>query len=332
MYSFLKRVLFFVLIPIALLGGLFVITDPYKVLKPFSLSYFDITNRDYLSSELFLMNYPEQRYDSFIFGSSRGCGINTYHWAKYLKEGSNPFLFQGWLETMTGIEQKVTYIDKMGYELNNALILIDIPDTFADDQIPTGALSIKDPAISGQPKWKHRLILFYDFIQKPSQWIRSIRRRILKDQTDITFDVITNDWDANNKNLDLSIPPEKDSLKNMSVKARAAFLKEIKQKSDSDLVESDPLINDHFVEQLRHIKTIFDNHNTDYRIFITPGYCYTSPAISSKDLFLLKQLFGSERVFNFSGKNNLTSDYNNYSDSNHFGLYVGWYMIENSYR
>lgn len=322
----------FLFIPTAILAGLFVVTDPFKVLRPFSLSYFNSTNRDYLSSELYILNNPEQQYDSFIFGSSRGGGINTYHWAKYLPEGSKPFLFQGWSETLTGIEQKISFIDEHSYGLKNAIILLDIPGSFAKNQLPTEALAIKDPDISGQPRWKHRMILFYDFIQKPSQWIRSVRECFDSSPPDISFDVITNDWNANNRSLDLSYPPEKDSLKNMSSMARAAFLKEIQDKTDSDLVESKPLIRGRFIEQLQHIKTIFDKNGTDYRILITPGYCYTSPSISSKDLFLLKQMFGNDKVFNFSGKNYLSSDYNNFSDSGHFGLYVGWYMIEECYR
>lgn len=332
MHRFLKGIVFFFFIPAAFLAGLFVVTDPYKVLKPFSLSYFDSTNRDYLSSELYLLNNPEQQYDSFIFGSSRGGGINTYHWAKYLPKGSKPFLFQGWSETLTGIEQKISFIDEHGYGLKNAIILLDIPGSFAKNQLPTEALAIKDPAISGQPRWKHRMILFYDFIQKPSQWIRSIKDCIKQSPPIVSFDTITNDWDANNRYLELSYPPVKDSLKGMSITARAAFLKEIQCKTDADLVESQPLIRGSFVEQLKHIKAVFDRNGTDYRILITPGYCYTSPRISPEDALLLKTVFGDENVFNFSGKNSLSSDYNNFSDSGHFGLYVGWYMIEECYR
>lgn len=124
MRRFLRRVLLFVATPTVSLSALYLITDPYKTLKPFSLEYFDLTNRDYLSSELFLMNYPEQHYDSFVFGSSRGCGINTDHWAKYLPDGSKQFLFQAWFETITGIDQKVSYIDEHGYDLKNAIVLL----------------------------------------------------------------------------------------------------------------------------------------------------------------------------------------------------------------
>ena len=39
---------------------------------------------------------------SYVFVSSRGCGITTYQWLAYLPEGSSQFLFQAWGETITG--------------------------------------------------------------------------------------------------------------------------------------------------------------------------------------------------------------------------------------
>ena len=332
MRRFLLRVSLFVAIPLVLLLVLYVVTDPFKTLKPFSLEYFDQTNRDYLSSELFLKNNPEQHYDSFVFGSSRGCGLNMYHWKKYLPEGSNPYLFQAWGETLTGIEQKISFIDKNGVALDNAIILIDIPGSFDDDQTPTDALSIKDPTISGQPRWLFHGILVLDFLQKPSQWLRAIKTYYVDSPPEICFDVVTNDWYKDNSRLDISIPPPKDSLKNMSQISRTAFIKEISNKSDKDLVVSKPLINSAFLDQLYRIRSVFDKHGTNYRIVITPGFCYTNPAIAPQDDAVLRRVFGDKNVFDYSGKNWLSSDYNNYSDSGHFGLFVGWHIIEDIYR
>lgn len=331
MRRFLTKLILFLLIPIGTLVILYFISDPYKTLKPFSLEYFDATNRDYLSSELFLMNYPDKNYDSFIFGSSRACGINTYHWMKYLPEGSSQFLFQSWSETLTGIEQKVSFIDEHCQAIKNAIILIDIPGTFSRTQIPTEALAIKDPIISGQPRWKHQLILLFDFIQKPSQWIRAIRQLRHRTQTVATFDAVSNDWDNNNCIANLTTPPKKDSLNNFSKKAKSDFLNDLVE-DDSHIKVSPPLINGKMEQQLKHIRTVFGRQGTDYKIVISPGYCYSFPSVSIDDLELLESVFGKENVFNYSGKNPLTTDFNNYADPNHFGQWVGWHIIENIYN
>ena len=331
MRKFIIRLFLFIFIPVSALALVYFVTDPYKTIRPFSLRYFDTTNRDYLSSELFLLNDPEQHYNSFMFGSSQVSGFNTYHWKSFLPEGSRQFLFQSWSETITGIDQKISFLDARGNDIKNALILLDIPSMFTSKQAPTAALSIKDPRISGQPRWIHQMILLYDFLQKPSQWIKAIRQSVRHTQASVSFDPLSNDWEKNNRDVDFSVPPPKDSLRNTSAISKAAFLKDNESYSDADLVVCSPVIDEGAISKLRHIKEVFDRHDTDYRIIIDPGYCYTTPATNPKDLEQLEHIFGKDKVFNFSGKNDLNSDYNNFSDPVHFGQYVGWHILETVY-
>lgn len=332
MQRFLFKVLLFILVPVICLTVMYFVSDPYRTLKPFSLQYFDTTNRDYLSTELFLMNEKKYEYDSFIFSSSRGCGLNTYHWKCYLGEDACPFLFQAWGETLTGIEQKVSFLDKRGTHLRNVLLLIDIPSTFSGKQLPTEAMSIKDPTTSGQPRWLHQLILLFDFFQKPSQWIKAIKGLYSSASPTVSFDAMTNDWDKNSLYSSFDFPPVKDSLSNFTPNKLKEFIHDNEFKTDADCITSNSLISEKQIKQLNHIRSIFDRHNTDYRIIITPGYCYSYPAISPKDLKIINTVFGEEFVYDYSGKNDLTSDYNNFTDPNHFGHYVGYRIIENIYN
>lgn len=332
MDRFLKQIALLLLVPLLLLAAVYFVTDPYKTLRPFSLSYFDTTNRDYLSSELFIYNYPEQAYDSYVFGSSRGGGINTYHWKKYLPEGSKQFLFQAWSETIAGVEQKVSYIDKHQGEIRNALILIDIPGSFAKPQLSTQALSIKDPRFSGQPRWVYQAILLFNFVQKPSEWSRAVKSLLHPHRPAVVFDVESNDWDKGNRNINVDVVPPQDSLKNLSRTARAAFFKNYVDNPYVIVPVPDSLIDDSMLESMRHIREVFRRHETNYRIIVTPGYRYQFPAISSRDLDILKSVFGGDTVFDFSGRLDLTLDYNNFSDPNHFGSRIGWQMIEEIYN
>ncbi len=332
MVRFLRRIAVLLFVPMLLLAAVYFVTDPYKTLRPFSLTYFDSTNRDYLSSELFVLNYPEQAYDSFIFGSSRACGINSYHWLKYLPEGSRQFLFQAWSETITGIDQKVTYMDEHKCDLRNALILIDIPGTFSRSQLPTQALSIKNPRFSGQSRWAHQVILLYDFAQKPSEWVRAIKKRCHPQRPSVVFDIVSNDWEKGNRDVDVDVIPVQDSLRNLSRTARAAFFKNYVDNPNAVVPSSSSLIDDSMLRAMYHIKEVFLRHNTDYRIIITPGYRYQFPVISTHDLDLLRSVFGNDAVFDFSGREDMTSDYNNFSDPNHFGSRIGWQIIEEVYN
>ena len=332
MVRFLKRIAILLFVPLLLLAAIYFMTDPYKTLRAFSLTYFDITNRDYLSSELYVMNFPEQAYDSFIFGSSRGGGINTYHWKKYLPEGSQQFLFQAWSETITGVEEKVSYIDEHQGEIRNALILIDIPGSFAKPQLPTQSLSIKDPRFSGQPLWVYQSILLFNFVQKPSEWFRAVKSWLHPRHPSVVFDAVSNDWDKGNRNVDVNILPSQDSLRNLSRTARAAFFKNYVDNPSVVVPAPKSMIEGSMIESMKHIREVFRRHETDYRIIVTPGYCYQFPAISSQDLDILKSIFGEDTIFDFSGRLDMTSDYNNFSDPNHFGSRIGWQIIEEMYN
>ena len=54
--------------------------------------------------------------------------------------------------------------------------------------------------------------------------------------------------------------------------------------------------------------------------------------INAKDLEILQDIFGQDKVFDYSGKNDITTDCYNFSDPNHFGLSVGWQIIEDLYN
>lgn len=321
-----------VVIPVLFLLGIYLLTDPFKTLKPFSLQYFDNTNRDYLSTELFLKNYPIFRYDSFIFGSSKAGCLNTYHWLKYLPENSRQFMLQAWSETLTGIEQKISYIDEIDGDIKNAIILIDIPGTFSERQLPTEALTIKNYKFSGQSKLSYQTLLFWNFMQKPSLWFTSAKSKIKGSNIYVGFDTISNDWFGNNSRVDINVQPVKDCLSNCSALSRKMFLSEASMKTDADLRESQVLISDAFKEQLLRIKSVFEKHGTDYRIIVSPDYCYSFPSINKQDLTVLQEIFGKQFVFNFSGKNELTENCYNFADPNHFGQSVGWQIIEDVYN
>lgn len=327
MKKFLITISVTILTPMLFLLGIYIWTDPFRTLKPFSLHYFDSTNRDYLSSELYLMNNPKYHYNSFIFGSSRAGGLNSYKWKQYLPAYSHQFVFQAWSETITGIYQKMKYIDEHGDSIKNAFILLDIPSSFADPQEPSEVLSIKHFKFSGQPYFIYQSKLFFGFI-KPSFIIQSIRNRNIDPFNSISFDTISNDWEADNRYNYTECPP-KDSLRKCTSRTIETFLKEA-SRSDTTKI-SKPVIDDNKIAILKRIKSILDKQQTNYIVVVSPGYYLTQPAINPADLEKLQNVFGYNNVFNYSGDNYLTRDYNNFSDPTHFGLYVGWQMMEEIY-
>lgn len=329
MKRFVITILVFIAIPLILLVGVYIWTDPFRCLHAFDINDVDATNREYLSTELFLRNEPIYHYNSFIISSSRGCGMNTYQWKQYLPDGAQPFVFQAWSESLTGIEMKMDYLVKHEVPINNALILFDIPGAFDKNQLPHEALSIKHYIFTNQTRFEYNVLQFWNFIQKPSLWVSSARNRISGVKHPCTSDTITNDWEATNK-YRFTVLPQQDSLKHCTDMTRRTFFEKIAHSGEVVRV-SEPLINKCFEGQLLHMRAILEENHTDYHVIITPAPCYTNPSINPEDLDILQEVFGVERVHNYSGKNAYTEDYNNFSDPSHFGLRVGFLVIEDIY-
>lgn len=330
MKRFIITITIVIAIPLVILAAIYLWTDPFRCLHEFDINDIDITNREYLSTELFLRNEPVCHYNSFIFSSSRGGGLNTYQWKTYLSENAVPFLFQAWGESLTGIELKLNYLNEHNIPIDNAILMFDIPGTFSQIQLPKKALSIKHYIFTGDSKFTYNAFQFFNFIQKPSLWSKSIQKRIHNVKVECCSDTISNDWD-NTCALNYTELPAQDSLKNCTEMTRTTFFSTIEH-SGYKVTVSKPLISQQFEQQLRHIYAIFEDNNTNYHVILSPGYCYTNPEINPQDLKLLQEIFGTSRVHNYTGKNEFTEDYNNYSDPGHFCLRVGFLMIKDIYE
>lgn len=330
MKRFLVRLVLFIGIPVLVLLVVYLLTDPFKCLHAFDLTDTDQTNREYFSTELFLRNNEQQQYNSFIFSSSRGCGMNTYRWKTYLSAQAKPFIFQAWSETLTGIELKMDYLDRNQVPIDNALIMLDVPGSFDREQLPKEALSMKHFVFTGETRFKYNAIQFFNFLQKPSLWVKSVSKKLRKERLSCVTDTISNDWGSQNRFLCDELPRQ-DSLCGCSAISRNEFLFRVANLTDDDIEISEPLITAAFEEKLCHIRTILERNHSDYYVVLTPAYCYTNPSVNPNDLDKLKGVFGDDRVFDFTGKNDMTEDYNNFSDPNHFGQRVGWMILEKVY-
>ena len=334
MKRYLAKLALFAGAPIAVLSALYFITDPFCVMKPFSLEYFDDANRDYTSVELFMMNEDTHHYNSFIFGSCGLGGINSYHWQSKLNEADEQFVFQSWGETLTGIEDKIVWLHEHNIPIDNAMIMIDIPSSFSPDQLSSKAVLMHNPKMSSVSRWKWRWDMYINFMQKPSFWVESVKKWYKREYKGnipkVTFDIVTNDQFARKETEFLTMPPQ-DSMKKATPRSLDVLAYKMEHSCEKQSA-SEPLIDSKFANRLRHIKNIFDESRTDYRVFVKPGVVYVSSKINDRDLSLLYDIFGRDNVFDYSGDNEISRDLNHFRDSEHYGLSAGWLMVEEMYE
>ena len=330
MKKFIIIIVSFFTIPTILLLLIFYWTDPFKILKPFDINDVDATNREYMSAELFFKNKDSVDYNSFIFGSSRAGGFYTYTWKMYLEETAKPYLFQAWSETLTGIYLKMNYLSENNIKINNAIILIDIPSTFNKDQLPTKSLTLKHYKFTNTSHFQYSTTQFYNYCQKPSLWISSIKNKVNNVKIPYSADLITNDWDP--LKYDYYTLPPQDSLKSCSNKTRKTFIYNYEKNANKAQQISKQLINEDYIDLLNKIKTILDKNQTNYHIVISPAPCRVNPQINPNDLLTLQTIFGANNVHDYSSCNEYTTDYNNFSDPGHFGLRIGYLIFREIYN
>ncbi len=89
------------------------------------------------------------------------------------------------------------------------------------------------------------------------------------------------------------------------------------------------LISKDHLAYLNGIKAIFDKHNTNYNIVISPLY-FQKP-MDIYNVNVLKEIFGKDHVFDYSGDKLIIENRYNYWESSHYRYKVGEKILMNVY-
>ena len=323
---------FFLLLPLLLILVFYLVTDPFKVLRHYD-TYFEsgkppivILNKDYVSTETFLNNYQKYNYDSYIFGSSRSMFYRLADWEPYI-HSTNCYHFDGYKESIYGVYLKLKLLKEKNMVIKNALLVLDTSILEETNDIKREAnLYMKDPALSGSNK----LFFQYQFIKaffdvkfcipyidyKLSGRIKPYMRKFeLFAATPMDYNVITNEVQANfTEHLIDSAPDAYYNARKGQFRQR-----------NGQVRYSNKVIYGKQASLLNEIHNILQQDNTNCKIIISP--MYGQDKINPEDLAYLQQLFGKENVFDFSGKNGITDNVQNYYDEGHYRPNVARYLL-----
>ena len=306
--------------------------DPFKVLYKYNdYSYHPAEatkNRDYVSTEMFLKNYPKYHYNSFIFGSSRTMAFRPSVWRKYLPEGSSPFLFDGAGESVYGIYTKLRYLDSINAKIGNALILIDRDWSFKNYQNHDGYMFIKHPAVSGE-SWfafhKKFIGIYFEKIFLKNFYEYKItgqykdRMYLVLMNFEMAYDTVTNETNMTSVEKEISEDAAKFYAKR----------KNIFYKQKGETVDSVDHITENHMPLLNGIKAILEKHKTNYKIVLDP--VYDQMKFTAHDMNILRGLFGGH-IYDFTGKNKFTDSITNFYEVHHFRPIVGDAIMDSIYK
>lgn len=295
--------------------------DPFKVLRHYNdYSYSHILqNRDYISTTMFLNNHQKNKYNSFIFGSSRTVAFRINSWSKYLSDTDRPFMFDASNESIYGIYTKLKYLDSRNIEIKNALIILCRDVSFSDEKNHKGHLFIKHPTTSGKGNLGFQVEFFKAYINPKflfdfySYQILGTYRPFMfgyieKNKT--AYDSLTNEISVIDREAEIIENPTEYYLQR-----RALFDERTDERTDST-----QRITKKQLFILKEIRRILEKNKTNYTVVLSP--LYEQIKLNTSDLLLLKNEFGNN-LYDFSGKNAFTEDKKNYYETSHFRPNVG---------
>jgi hypothetical protein len=304
--------------------------DPFKVIRKYKdYSYpYVTTNRDYISTEMFLDNYKKYRYDSFIFGSSRTIAFKTKSWIRYLPTGAEPFMFDASAETAYGIDIKLRLLDSMKVKLKNAILVFCRDATFKTTENSTELLYTKHPVLSGQSEFAFQSTFFKAYISSPfieyfydykfTGKYKTYMTGYIENRK-ISYDTITNELNILDQEKEITETPHE-----YYAKRKKIFYPRFGEQIDSvERIKKPNLL------LLMDIKRILEKNNTNYKVILSP--LYEQIKFNPKDLELLESLF-TGHIYDFSGKNKFTDNVTNYYESAHFRPIVGDSILSNIYE
>lgn len=325
---FLKRVGLF-LIPFYFILILFVILDPFKIIykyENYSGAFIQL-NRDVISSKTFINNSDKYEYNSFIFGSSRTVAFKTWDWKNHLDSSAVPFSFDASNENIYGMFTKIKYLKESKVKIDNALLIICSDATFLSTSDLDGPLYIKYPQVAHTSYLNFYLTFISSWFDKLF-FIKYSDYKLFKTQREFSNDIIEPrniEYDSIYNNF--SIPKFDEEL---NINPNLYYASLLNQdlfyiKKISPMIEKSQ-IDDKAIIYLQEIARIFNENYTNYKLVISP--LYNTPKFNYKDYETLINIFGSENVFDFSGKNKITSDYTNYYERSHYRPKVGKQILE----
>ena len=318
MRRFILRTLL-ALVPALALVALYVIRDPFHVLRPegrMSQTVDSValsSNTGFISVETFNQYNAERHYDSFIFGSSLSGYYRIQDWLPYLPKGSSAIHFNASRETLYGILNKLEYLYRNGTRVKNALIVME-DEMLQRRPLDNDILFVQHPSTTVDVSWWKFHQLYFNAYRHPELVAYLICPSAMTQQV-LDKGFATTDIPDRIEPLNEEYYGWADSL--IAVNPSAFYTPEhlARYYRPMKTMPCPDKIRPEVKSLLSNIRSMLQMHNADYQIIIPPHYGYE--AISYRDLYELNLIFGEERVHDYSHDPQLGNDLHYYYDDGH---------------
>lgn len=326
MTNFILKTIKFSLIGLCLIVvvlGSYFILDPFRVLYSYNTysNLHVVTNRDFVSTEMFIKNYDKYHYNSFIFGSSRTMAYNPKTWKRYLASNDQPFVFDASGESVYGINLKVKFLDENNYKIKNALVILCRDYSFHDTTNNDSHINIHPPKLTKESSISFQLVFLKSYFSPAfltsfltykitGNYYEWLMKGFIEHRT-VNIDRIDNYCQILEQEKEITETPD-DYYK---IREQLFY-----KRPDVERMDSVKQIFPAQAKMLKEIAAIFKKQGTDYKVIVGP--LYDQIKLNKHDFNALKEIFG-DNVFDFTGKNKFTENIRNYYETSHYRPVVG---------
>lgn len=307
-------------LPVLLLVAFYIMRDPFQVVKPYegklhqsSDSLALTTNWGYVTVESFKYFNPQGHYDSFIFGSSLSGYYQVKDWKRYLPEDARPFHFNASRETLHGILNKLNWLVARGVKINNALLVIE-DEMLTRRPLDSDVLFVQHPETApGVSDW-HFQQLYFNTYRRPVLVAYLLFPGLMADRV-LEEGYATTDISDRNESINEGYYAWADSV--IAVNPDEFFTPEHVSlyTRPTKLMPCQSKITSEVSSLLWNIMNVLRNQEADYQIIIPPHYGYE--AMDSRDLYKMEQIFGADRVHDYSHDAEMGNNVRHYYDDRH---------------
>jgi hypothetical protein len=306
--------------------------DPFKVLYRYedyrAVQPAIALNRDYVSTEVFMRHSLEQRYDSFIFGNSRSLAFLCADWVRHI-DSQAAFHFDASGESLYGIHGKFRFLHDRGVPLRNVLIILDRGTLgVLDDR--DDYMFIKHPAVSGR-NWASFHWAFVRAYFAQGFCVRFLAKELLDYDLPFTNPIRGRRiFKVDPVSNDMEFLSEEEAIAREGGAYYAARRHLFPSREETAGTIAWPVVGEGQIQRLKEIKAILESHHTRYKIVVSP--LYDQVGLNPADLGELCAIFGSDKVFDFSGVNEFTRPVSNYYEQSHYRMHVAQAILRRIYE
>jgi hypothetical protein len=310
--------------------------DPFYVFRSYDEYYYD--NRVSLNREQVCLNLMKKKLlkkdtiGNLIIGNSRSNAFRTSMWSSVIGVDNNKcFHYDGSGFGLWRTTNILTYLCQKQVQFENILLVMDV-EFFDEVSNNKGYLYSQPPEISKENLFEY----YFAFVKAASnpvfQFSVLIKSITKKHFSFMKYYVSPSKYlhTSNNKTGDLYYGLDKEILEDSNMYYGRLLKNSVFYNRPKREKISPVRIGPKQIYLLNKIRNCITQNRAKVKIVVAP--LYNQEKLNKEDLKTLTNLFGVNNIDDFSGINEITSDYRNYYESSHFKPYVASKIMHLIYK